>query len=87
MENNILLDKLSDKDKENVLNKLSELEIQDSMNTYNSLVQRCFNECITIFRSKDLDSNEKTCVNSCVAKFMDFSRRIGLHFAEKNRST
>jgi len=78
------LDHLSPSDKEKVVQKLNELQVQDSMNTYNGLVERCFNECVTHFKAKDLDASEKACVERCVQKFMAFSQRIGARFAEIN---
>lgn len=68
-----------------VLARLDELQMQDSMNTFNGLVERCFNECVISFRAKDLDAEEKQCVHKCVQKFMNFSRRVGQRFAEKNQ--
>lgn len=67
------------------MQKLDELSMQDSVDMFNGLVQRCFDECIKTFRSKDLDSSEKSCVENCVMKFMTFSQRVGQRFAEKNQ--
>ncbi|PHJ21177.1 mitochondrial import inner membrane translocase subunit [Cystoisospora suis] len=67
-----------------VMKELNRLQIKDSMDTYNSVVERCFNECITQFRAKDLDDSEQKCVRRCVRKFMLFSQRVGVRFAEKN---
>lgn len=71
--------------RDSVMNKLDELQMQDSMNTFNGLVQRCFDECVVSFRSKDLDKSERECVQNCVDKFMKFSQRIGQRFAERNQ--
>lgn len=68
-----------------VMARLDELQMQDSMNTFNGLVERCFSECVISFRAKDLDDNEKQCVHKCVHKFMGFSQRVGQRFAEKNQ--
>ena len=67
-----------------VLKELNRLQLKDSMETYNSLVERCFNECIIEFKSKDLEKNEKKCIKNCVQKFMQFAARLGQRFAEKN---
>ena len=64
--------------------ELQRLQLKDSMETYNSLVERCFNECIREFKAKDLDLTEKKCIKNCVQKFMQFSSRLGQRFAEKN---
>merc|ERR1712093_282916 len=78
------LDGMSDKDKHGVLAQLNEMQVQESMNTYNGLVERCFNECVTGFRSKSLEASEKECVEHCVGKFMQFSQRVAQRFQEKN---
>lgn len=80
------LDQLPPKERTAVMSELNRLQLKDSMDTYNSLVERCFNECVREFRSKDLDSSEKNCIASCVKKFMEFSARLGQRFAEKNIS-
>jgi mitochondrial import inner membrane translocase subunit TIM9 len=79
------LSQFSPEQQARVLEKLEELQIQDSMNTFNGLVQRCFNQCVTSFRSKDLDKQEAECVNNCVLKFMSFSQRIGQRLVEKSQ--
>ena len=48
---------------------------------YNSLVERCFKDCVETFRRKDLDSGEEKCVQRCAEKFMKFSGRMGMRFA------
>eukprot|EP00389_Voromonas_pontica_P001374 GDKH01002066.1.p1 GENE.GDKH01002066.1~~GDKH01002066.1.p1 ORF type:complete len:88 (+),score=14.91 GDKH01002066.1:157-420(+) len=84
MQNLVDLDGLDKKQRDRVLEKLNELQAQDTMNMYNGLVERCFGECITHFRAKDLDGREKDCIDKCVKKFMSFYQRLGLRFQEKN---
>lgn len=85
MQNALEFSDLSEHQRERVFKKLSKLEMVDSMNTYNGLVQRCFSQCVTSFRSKTLEKSEKTCVQNCVSKFMIYSGRVGQRFAEKNQ--
>jgi len=68
-----------------VLEKLNEMQVQDSMNTYNGLVETCFKQCVTHFKAKDLDKDEEACVGRCVQKFMAYSQRVGQRFADVNR--
>ena len=49
---------------------------------YNSLVEKCFRECVSGFRSKDLDATEERCVQNCCNKFMKGSARVGQRFGE-----
>ena len=79
-----LLDRLSAPEKAQILHTMNEMQVAESMNTYNGLVERCFGECISTFREKSLDKKEDECVVRCVGKFMAFSKRVGERFAEKN---
>ncbi|CAE7543990.1 ABCC1, partial [Symbiodinium pilosum] len=49
------MDQLSQRDQMQVMAALNEMQMQEMMNTYNNLVERCFNECITSFRTKAVD--------------------------------
>ncbi|KAF8822411.1 putative mitochondrial import inner membrane translocase subunit TIM9 [Cardiosporidium cionae] len=84
MANLLELDNMTAVQKERILLKLADLQIEDSMNTYNGLVERCFSECISHFRGKNLDDSEKSCIDKCVEKYLNFSQRVGLRFAERN---
>jgi len=57
----------------------------ESMNTYNNLVERCFNECVTSFRTKALEPSEEQCMKRCVQKFMSYSQRVAMRFQEKQQ--
>ncbi|KAF7143843.1 hypothetical protein RHSIM_Rhsim05G0192800 [Rhododendron simsii] len=52
---------------------------------YNSLVERCFTDCVDTFRRKSLDKQEETCVRRCAEKFLKHSMRVGMRFAELNQ--
>jgi len=49
---------------------------------YNRLVERCFKECVTGFRSKTLEKGEAKCVEDCAGKYIKSTQRVGLRFAE-----
>ena len=49
---------------------------------YNSLVERCFDGCVTSFRSKTMDKSESVCVENCAARYVKMTQRVGLRFAE-----
>lgn len=51
---------------------------------YSNLVQRCFNDCVTDFSSKSLQTKEEGCVMRCVDKFLKSSERLGERFQEQN---
>mmetsp|Transcript_87860 Transcript_87860/g.138689 ORF Transcript_87860/g.138689 Transcript_87860/m.138689 type:complete len:94 (-) Transcript_87860:74-355(-) len=79
------MENLSERDKAHVLSQLNDMQMQESMNTYNNLVERCFSECVTSFRTKALDNTEEQCVKRCVQKFMSFSQRVAMRFQEKQQ--
>ena len=49
---------------------------------YNDLVERCYLQCVTSFRSQSLKEEEKTCVASCAEKYIKLTQRVGFRFAE-----
>ncbi|XP_020259434.1 mitochondrial import inner membrane translocase subunit Tim9-like [Asparagus officinalis] len=52
---------------------------------YNTLVERCFTDCVDYFKRKSLDKQEETCVRRCAEKFLKHSMRVGMRFAELNQ--
>lgn len=56
-----------------------------SLRMYNSLVERCFTDCVDTFRRKTLDKQEETCVRRCAEKFLKHSMRVGMRFQELNQ--
>ena len=53
-----------------------------SFRMYNNLVERCFEGCVSSFRSKALDKSESACVENCAARYVKMTQRVGLRFAE-----
>lgn len=72
--------RLSERDKHAVVMSLNDMQMTESINTYNNLVERCFSECIVSFRNKALEDSEQVCVKRCVRKFMTFSQRVAIQF-------
>lgn len=58
-----------------------------SLRMYNSLVERCFSDCVDTFRRKTLDKQEESCITKCAEKFLKHSMRVGMRFAELNQGT
>lgn len=81
------LENLSNADRDAVMKELNSMQMMESIQTYNGLVDRCFNECISTFRSKALDNAETECLKKCVVKSMEFSQRVGRRFGEKNSAS
>ncbi|VWU49728.1 mitochondrial import inner membrane translocase subunit TIM9, putative [Hepatocystis sp. ex Piliocolobus tephrosceles] len=82
MEKSLDLSSFSKSDREKIMRKINKAEYEDTMNTYNSIVERCFNECISSFRSKELDTYENNCILNCVKKYSLFSQRISMKFTQ-----
>jgi len=79
-----MIDQLSMRDRQLVLAQMNDMQMAESMSTYNNLVERCFSECVNTFRQKALDGQEEDCSKRCVQKFMTYSQRVAQRFAEKN---
>jgi mitochondrial import inner membrane translocase subunit TIM9 len=61
---------------------LENMQLKDSLAMYNNLVERCFDGCVSSFRSKTLDKSETACVENCAARYVKMTQRVGLRFAE-----
>mmetsp|Transcript_13546 Transcript_13546/g.13347 ORF Transcript_13546/g.13347 Transcript_13546/m.13347 type:complete len:107 (-) Transcript_13546:86-406(-) len=79
------LGNLTSTDQAIVNKEMQDMQVNESLQTYNGLVERCFNECIQNFRAKKLDFQETDCIKRCVGKYMTYSQRVGTRFAEKNQ--
>jgi hypothetical protein len=56
-----------------VLERLEEMQLKDTLRMFNGLVERCFSECVTGFRSKSLTGPEEKCVTVCANKYLKHS--------------
>ncbi|NP_001295685.1 mitochondrial import inner membrane translocase subunit Tim9 isoform X1 [Jatropha curcas] len=86
MDKNILqgLEGIPEEDKMRMAATIDQLQVRDSMRMYNSVVERCFNDCVDSFTRKSLQKQEETCVIRCAEKFLKHSMRVGLRFGELN---
>lgn len=53
---------------------------------YNNLVNRCFETCVTSFRSKQLDKNETGCIENCANRYLKSMQRTTVRFQEHQAS-
>ncbi|XP_076885996.1 mitochondrial import inner membrane translocase subunit Tim9-like [Bidens hawaiensis] len=63
---------------------IDQFQIRDSLRTYNTLVERCFTDCVETFWRRTLHKHEEACVKRCAEKFLKHSMRVGLRYAELN---
>lgn len=61
---------------------LEQMQLKDSLTMYNRLVERCFDGCVSSFRSKTLDKHEMPCLENCAGRYIKMTQRVGLRFAE-----
>jgi import inner membrane translocase subunit TIM9 len=59
----------------NVLKQLENLQKEDSMRTFNAVVERCFFNCVNSFTTSELEPREEQCVYRCTEKFFRHSQR------------
>ncbi|ESW04060.1 hypothetical protein PHAVU_011G064100 [Phaseolus vulgaris] len=87
MDKNMLADmeSLPEADRQRMSAMMEQLQIRDSLRMYNSLVERCFTDCVDTFKHKSLQKQEETCVRRCAEKFLKHSMRVGMRFAELNQ--
>mmetsp|Transcript_21529 Transcript_21529/g.32051 ORF Transcript_21529/g.32051 Transcript_21529/m.32051 type:complete len:98 (-) Transcript_21529:214-507(-) len=64
------------------MKNLEQMQLKDSLAMYNNLVSRCFDNCVSSFRSKTLDRGEVSCTEHCAARYVKMTQRVGLRFAE-----
>ncbi|XP_004505864.1 mitochondrial import inner membrane translocase subunit Tim9 [Cicer arietinum] len=79
------MESLPEADKLRMAGMIEQLQIRDSLRMYNSLVEKCFNDCVDTFKHKSLQKQEETCVRRCAEKFLKHSMRVGMRFAELNQ--
>ncbi len=73
----------SPKERQELLDKMEEMHVSDTQRMFNGLTQRCFEMCVTSFRTKVLGREEQLCVDNCTVKFMRSMQRTGARFAEQ----
>ncbi|KAI9112265.1 hypothetical protein K1719_016788 [Acacia pycnantha] len=81
------LNSLTGEDKVKMSAMIDKLQARDSLRMYNSLVERCFVDCVDTFYRRSLTKKEETCVRRCAEKFLRHSVLLGLSFAELNQGT
>lgn len=76
------LNQLPEGEKQRLLQKLQEKQSKQFIDLYNTIVNKCFNDCINSFTSESLNSDEKDCLKKCTIKQLKLTNRIGQQLAE-----
>ncbi|KAG5042736.1 hypothetical protein JHK87_006651 [Glycine soja] len=81
------LDNFPEEDKQRMSTMADQLQIRDSLRMYNSLVEKCFKECVNTFYRKSMTKQEETCVLRCAQKYLRLSMQVGLRFSDLNQGS
>jgi len=69
---------------EELLKVIENSQIKENMRMYNSLTERCFNDCIRPNPdSSKLSEKEQTCIFRCSEKFLKHTSKMANIFAEE----
>ncbi|RDD42491.1 Mitochondrial import inner membrane translocase subunit Tim10 B [Trichoplax sp. H2] len=49
---------------------------------YNAITEKCFSSCITHFKYRNTDDDEKQCINLCTMKMINANNRFMHQFTE-----
>ncbi|MED6181580.1 protein transporter tim9 [Stylosanthes scabra] len=79
------LESLPEADQQRMAAMMEQVQIRDSLRMYNSLVEKCFTDCVDTFKHKSLQKQEESCVKRCAEKFLKHSMRVGMRYAELNQ--
>ncbi|KAF9599300.1 hypothetical protein IFM89_036598 [Coptis chinensis] len=80
--NGIDMEGFSEEEQKKLFNMIEQQQVRDSLRMYNSVVERCFTDCVESFRRKSLDKQEESCVTRCTQKFLAHTQRVNMRFAE-----
>ena len=60
---------------------LEEMQIRESISIYNTIVERCFTDCVQSLHQSNLTEKEEGCIKRCAQKYIRHSQRVGEQFA------
>jgi len=62
---------------------INEMQMRDTVRSFNGLVERCFHNCIKDFGTRSITDKEELCLVRCTDKFMKHSMRVARVFSEQ----
>ncbi|KAI9260177.1 chaperone [Sporodiniella umbellata] len=63
-------------------NLLEQKQMDDFVNTFTNVVDRCFRQCANDFTSKSVSRRETQCVEACADKFLKHAELVAARFTE-----
>jgi import inner membrane translocase subunit TIM9 len=73
---------MPDEAKNALMAALEHMQIRDSLQTYNNLVEKCFMGCVEEFKGKTLLAKEEQCVIKCTEKYINSTGRVAARFQD-----
>ncbi|XP_061184561.1 mitochondrial import inner membrane translocase subunit Tim9-like [Saccostrea echinata] len=60
--------------------------LRDVLLSHNIMTERCFTTCITKFRQNTLTDEEKSCIDACMGRYVNFNQRLMSTFFEQQQA-
>ncbi|KAM8834193.1 mitochondrial import inner membrane translocase subunit Tim9 isoform 1-T5 [Synchiropus picturatus] len=57
-------------------------QFKEFLGTYNKVTESCFMDCIRDFTSREVKSDESSCSENCLQKYLKMTQRISMRFQE-----
>ncbi|KAG0739469.1 hypothetical protein G6F57_004579 [Rhizopus arrhizus] len=67
-------------------NLLEQKQMDDFVNTFTNVVDRCFRQCANDFTTKAVTGREAKCVHSCADKFLKHAELVATRFSELSQN-
>ncbi|CEG81768.1 Putative Mitochondrial import inner membrane translocase subunit TIM9 [Rhizopus microsporus] len=67
-------------------NLLEQKQMDDFVNMFTNLVDRCFRQCANDFTTKAVTGREAKCVEQCADKFLKHSQLVATRFSELSQT-
>ncbi|CAF1200801.1 unnamed protein product [Adineta ricciae] len=55
---------------------------REFLETYNRIVEECFNRCVYTFNYRYLLEDEIDCTSRCTSRFVNYNQRMAMNFAQ-----
>ncbi|CAF0732600.1 unnamed protein product [Adineta steineri] len=55
---------------------------REFLETYNRIVEECFNRCVYTFNYRYLLDNEVDCASRCTSRYVNYNQRLAMNFAK-----
>uniref|UniRef100_A0A8D0AFI2 Mitochondrial import inner membrane translocase subunit n=1 Tax=Sander lucioperca TaxID=283035 RepID=A0A8D0AFI2_SANLU len=55
---------------------------KEFLGTYNKVTENCFMDCVKDFTTREVKTDESSCSESCLQKYLKMTQRISMRFQE-----